>query len=212
MPTRFISNKVTFCVVGHSRSATGYMSALFSSYGYSIGHESVQNHGISSWLWAVKSPVVPFGQPRANLEIQHLLQVVRDPWAVVSSLVTGEKMDQRVVGFMRQYVYIDMTADPSAQAAYMVIGWNKLIQAQAPELVLQAEKAANSLMDWLPRRGYRISRRYKLPPKDYNTKHQSHALDLELMNNWPKGLLQAFRDHYQQYGYPVPELLGRLAT
>ena len=111
---------------------------------------------------------------------------------------------------MRQYVYIDMTADQSAQAAYMVIGWNKLIQAQAPALVLQAEQAVNSLEKWLPKNGYRISRRYKLPPKDYNTKN-SQPLDLELMNHWPSGLLMAFRDHYQQYGYPVPELLDRLA-
>jgi hypothetical protein len=210
MLTKFISNQVEFCVVGHSRSGTGYMSALFGCMGYRIGHESVQHHGVSSWLWPVKSPIVPFGQPRANMEIRHLLQVVRDPWNVISSLITSEAMNQRVIDFMRQHTYIDTTADQSAQAAYMVIGWNRLIQAQAPELVLQVERAAGLLSTWLPNHGYPIARRYKLPPTNYNTSPKSHKLELELMTGWPRGLLLEFRDHYRQYGYQVPLLLDRL--
>lgn len=213
MSVRLVNNDVEFCVTGHSRSGTGYMSALFGCLGYNVGHESVQKHGISSCLWAVNSPTVPFGDPRANRGIRHLLQVVRDPWNVISSLVTTEdmSMNRNVIDFMSQYIYIDKTADQSAQAAYMVIGWNKLIRAHPPVLTFQVERASEMLPGWLVRHGYRITRGSKLPSNNHNTRPNSHEIEMELMTTWPKGLLLAFRDHYQQYGYQVPQLLNRLA-
>jgi hypothetical protein len=210
MRVKLFTNKVEFCVMGHSRSGTGYMSALFGCLGYQVGHEHVQKDGISSWLWAINSPIVPFGPPRANTGINHLFHVVRDPWNVVSSLVTSDRMNQRVIDFMSQYIYIDKTADKSAQAAYMIIGWNRLIQAQTPELAFPVERAADVLPNWLTKHGYKIPQRYKLPPSNYNTDPKSYELEMELMTGWPKGLLRAFRDHYQKYGYPVPQLLSKL--
>jgi hypothetical protein len=152
------NDTLDFIIVGCCRSGTGYMSALFTACGYDVGHERLGKHGISSWCWAVTDTTTPgSGLPRKpTAASRHLIQVVREPWAVVSSILSNIIPHRPFRRWLRQHLPI-VGETILARSVELVVGWNELIETLKPGLVVKAEEAKVVIPTWLEERNFPTS-------------------------------------------------------
>jgi hypothetical protein len=125
-------------ILGHPRSGTGYVAALFRQAGWDVGHEFVREDGIASWMWAVDSEKVPWGDARNGAERpEHMIHVMRKPAAAVASIAYTEGDSE--LWRSKQIWLPPAPASLIERAVFSLLNWNLLIQAQAPTRVVQLE-------------------------------------------------------------------------
>lgn len=136
-----------FLILGHPRSGTMYMSALFRANGYDIQHEQMGEHGTSNWQMAVHAKEYPYplncGDKivRGDVEFETIIHVLRAPLLVIASTYHTEAI--RSDGFRSQYV--NMCGNPWEKAVMSYVGWTKLIQAQHVDLTMALPRAKELL-------------------------------------------------------------------
>ncbi len=199
---------VDFLILGHPRSGTGYMAQLFTALGYEVGHERVAEHGISSWMFAVYAEEVPYtfdGKTRGDIHPRHVLQVVRNPIDVISSMAHTVH-EEPAWEFIERYALVHREAPFEIRAVQSVIAWNRLIQGHFPRPTLvNLENAAVTVHDFLTRAGYKppALRDVTLPPANYNTRPHPRLGRGELIEKLPCELLCELQIHACQYGYQI---------
>lgn len=133
-----------YLILGHPRSGTKYMSEMFKNNGHDIGHEEMGKDGTSNWQMAVYASEYPYkGKDdftRIDFEPDVLVHVIRNPIDAISSIAFTEQPSE---WFRAKYVPIFGNFVERAILSY--VGWNKLITAQKPDIVLPLEKAAKLL-------------------------------------------------------------------
>lgn len=181
------------------------MAKLMQALGYDVGHETIGQHGISSWLWAADSPTVPSGAPRNRAHAGHTIQVVRHPWMVISSLVSTSMPSAVLEEYIARFTYFPY-GSPFRQAVHFVSNWNKLVQARNPDLVVKVEEADTVLPAWLAGLGYPIPASWDPPPKDYNSRDYSTELPISTLNEIPAWEQQLLMVHARHYGYEILQI------
>ena len=191
-----------FVVTGHARSGTKYMSKLLQAYGYDVGHEVVGKDGISSWCWGAPPGPVPYGQEKGEHKYGFLIQVVREPWAVISSCVTTYiAADPATIDFMRKSIELPPPGSPALEmATAMLCRWQDFISRQHPALVVQVEQAPEIITRFLVRHDYEIHGG-ELPATDTNTRDNSLELDRSGVSKLPSDLRRELNFYCWKYGY-----------
>ena len=78
-------------VLGHPRSGTCFAAHCFQRAGWDVGHEYLAPDGISSWMWAVDTPDIYYGDARDGTPLPEIvLHLLRAPAACVSSVAAVE--------------------------------------------------------------------------------------------------------------------------
>ncbi len=187
-----------FMITGAPRSGTGYMAKLMQALGYDVGHEAIGKHGISSWLWAADSPVVPCGTPRNHTKADFTIQVVRHPWMVVSSLVSTSLPSPIIEEYFSKFSHFPY-GSTLRQAVHVVVNWNKLIRSHGPDLVVKVEEAHIIIPKWLKEHGFTIPDEWVGPPTNYNSRDYSIEIPITTLSeihHWEQDLLFTHANHY----------------
>jgi len=115
-------------ITGCGRSGTKYITFILRRLGLDVMHEKVGRDGTASWLMAVDSTSTPWGPGRSNFEFQAILHQVRNPLAVIPSLVTFKPSSWNYI-----HKYIPHSEDDSVlvQAAKYWYYWNQEVEKVA---------------------------------------------------------------------------------
>lgn len=175
-----------FLILGHPRSGTSYMATLFQIFGLDVLHEAIGKDGISSWGYVTwHLPPYRFdGHSRLDFQFEHIIQVVRNPIKTVASVAFTE---QDSLAWRKQFVNI-FTDHPVSQAVESILGWNKLIYAQKPNLVCKLENSAEQLATYLNKPLPQI-----LPPPT-NTRSHNHVTLADIKKVCNTNLFMEFKE------------------
>lgn len=206
---------VDFMILGHPRSGTGYMSQLFTSAGYHVGHEYVGEYGISCWTFATPNANHIYGRKnsiryrsRQDFDYKFLIHNVREPRRALSSVYFSEHNDKSMATkFRRRHCdLIDPDHAALDQVVESYVGWNQMIEALGPDLTVRVEDCEQEVADFLVSNDYRFNGFEKAPTKDYNARPawkeaNPDGVTLEMLDGLlpeNKRRLNAFCD---QHGY-----------
>jgi len=201
-----MSTPVDFLILGHPRSGTGYMARLFTAFGYTVGHEKVERHGVSSWMFAVHADRVPYtfdGKTRGDIEPRHVFHVVRNPMDVIASM-SHTVHEDRAWEFIACYALVCRNAPWHIRAAQSVVAWNRLIQGHFPRpKVVHVENAPAAVHNFLARNGYQPPSlsSVRLPPTNYNSRPHPSVSREQIVAELPTDLADELEHHFQQYEY-----------
>ena len=186
-------------VVGHPRSGTGYMAKTLSSNNILLGHECMNRDGISSWMFAARSDKVPYTSDNSvpsQYIFDNIIHVVRNPLDVIASMAYSVLPDDKVLNYMENYIYIDQQEDHIVTAVRTWIGWNRLISALHPNIIIQVERAFDKLESFLD---------VKLPirstSKKYNTRKHKKIDAKKIRYFCGKNLFTLLEKEANIYGY-----------
>jgi len=190
-----------FRITGCGRSGTGYMAALMQAMGYDVGHETLGADGISSWMAAAVCEDVPHkGSPIVGVEFATTIHVVRDPMKAIPSIaVNFRAITWR---YVERFILIDRDASAYDRAAMYWVGWNRLVAAQNPDLIVPVDVAAAVLPQLLAKRGETPGRPETLPPSTVNHRVTTPAWNI-VEPSLPAWLLSAITEQAAGYGYAV---------
>lgn len=124
-------------ILGCGRSGTTYTSKLFKSYGYSVGHERLGKHGISSWLLVSDKKEVFLGPSYyqlSELDLPSVHQVRHPVKTIASCQSTGHQSweflsdeisidlnkDSKILRGMKYWLYWNLKAEERAIYTYRV--------------------------------------------------------------------------------------------
>lgn len=117
-------------ITGCARSGTAYTSKLFKSYGYSIGHESLERHGISSWCLVPATSARCWGPSSRELNGLGipLVHQVRHPIDVIASVSTAGEYSWK---FIEKFIPIKSNDSILLKCMKYWYHWNVLAESQA---------------------------------------------------------------------------------
>ncbi|HEY1067270.1 MAG TPA: hypothetical protein VGE52_14210, partial [Pirellulales bacterium] len=140
---------------------------------------------------------------RANFAFRHVIHVVRHPLAVIASTAYTESQAVEGLAYMARFIVVERTAGVFERACRTYLGWNKLIDAQAPALRVQVEAAPEILPGFLRERGlYRPAPSPPdLPATDYNSRRHPPLTAAELRLAVPGSLWLELREYAAALGY-----------
>lgn len=164
-------------IIGCGRSGTTFTSKLFKAHGFSVGHERLLQHGISSWLLVSNQDTVHIGPSYSEIKDLGLPVVhqVRHPIkAIASFLSTGHKSwefianeipidydnDNKVLRGMKYWYYWNLMAEKKATFTYQVekldevfpellrIGQFPVSFAKGEEVAKTTNTRPHSILNW----------------------------------------------------------------
>lgn len=196
-----------FYIIGHPRTGSGYMAKLMKHFDYEVGHEKIENNGISCWLNVHCVPkshkmdiLQPWGIPkRPESKKGIVIHHVRNPVNALASIILENK-EPGSYEFRKQIIkhhfYIDLDDyNEIDKAALSYIYWNRLAEAQGPQIRVRVEDALEQLSHFfykeVPLKG---------PSKETNTSKNRHSkVEWDTMS--PK-VYQLLDETCKRYGYP----------
>jgi hypothetical protein len=193
-------------VTGCGRCGTTYVSLLLRRSGLHVPHErKVGEDGISSWLFAAESRVVPWGPVPARYRFENVVHLVRDPLGAIPSIATFRSSAW-------QYIALHTPIDPGApvllRAARFWLHWNALVERRAT-LRVRIEDMPGALGRVLAHVGARdgSARVERAEPlrRDLNTRRhgrlfasfETRCLRLGIVPGFAKALLSRMRPRYK---------------
>lgn len=206
---------IDFLILGHPRSGTGYISKLFTSYGVNIGHETIDEHGISCWTFVTlncnhfngvpksKSQKSIKGIARQDLKYRHLVHNVRNPFDVINSIYQTEaNTHSQVFRLLHAVPKIDSNLDTLSQTILSVTRWNKMISELKPEIIFKVEDCAEEVKDYLEKLKFSVADSLFMDTQ-YNTrkKSKSNKLTIDDYKDVPAYILKELDEYCKTYGY-----------
>tara|TARA_Y100000389_G_scaffold95188_1_gene91843 strand:+ start:1088 stop:1795 length:708 start_codon:yes stop_codon:yes gene_type:complete len=206
---------VDFLILGHPRSGTGYISKLFSGYGIKIGHECIDEHGISCWTFVTPNCNHFNGVPkkgqrsikgitRQDIEYKHLVHNVRNPFDVINSIYQTEaNTHSQIFRLFHAEPKIDENLDTLSQTILSVTRWNKMIEQLNPEVVFKVEDCEECVKDYLVNNLNYKTEGVVFENKSYNTRKKSREQKLtkEDYANVPQYVLDELNEYCERYNY-----------
>ena len=144
-----------FLILASPRSGTNSSADFLQQLSYKVGHENMQNDGISSWMCAVNSNDYPFQKP-INLQqfhFENIIHIVRNPFNIIPSLILENKYSPNNKSYLFRRHFIqkefninlpentlnhNLTQDIET-AILTYIFWNKIIDKNKPTLTIKLE-------------------------------------------------------------------------
>jgi GR25 family glycosyltransferase involved in LPS biosynthesis len=212
--------------VGHPRCGSGYVSQLLGAFGLEIGHERMDAHGISSWMFAVDDAYYPYGKDkyarsRRYTHFRYIIHHVRSPFDAIPSLIVENQHSEKSFAFRRKHILryfgIDLaTLSPIDAAVASFIYWNRIIELMKPDVIIRIENDQESLFHALQTAELLEEEAQfsdvELPPKTVNARKPYKGAvidkpvltedDWESLSSFFKAELRFFR---KQYGYDFNE-------
>lgn len=198
-------------VLGHPRSGTGFISQYLTALGLPVGHERMQDRGVSSWMFAADADAVPYtfdGTVPTQFAFRHIVHVVRSPEKVIASMAFASLPDARTTNYMSRFITINRQGSVIEQAVQTYLGWNKLIMARRPDLRVKVEEAAEILPavlgDWELLDAATSAEEIVMPPTNYNARQHRELTWQDIRNAIPEALYAELVEFAEELGY-VPE-------
>jgi GR25 family glycosyltransferase involved in LPS biosynthesis len=209
-------------IVGHPRCGSGYMSQLLQAIGLDVGHESMGERGISSWMFAVYDENNPWAKnkyavSRLYTDFDYLIHYIRDPRTAIPYIIVENKYAPNSFDFRRKHIQQIFNEDISLhkteveKAIASFIRWNQIIQNQKPNLTVKVESdeaqviklcQQNNLVD----KDFCVN---DLPTKDVNLNkpyqgqiHQKPTVTMEMWNQVELDLKKELNHFCKIHGYP----------
>lgn len=129
------------------------------------------------------------------------VQVVREPWLVVSSIVSTVLPSREIRRWAGRFVSLGGEF-VLRRAVEFVVGWNRLVRDLGPSLVVRVEEAGGVVPGWLRSVGFSVGG-VSVPSLSTNTRPYSSVLPLSLGDCLPVKLVDALDEHCVLYGYDV---------
>jgi GR25 family glycosyltransferase involved in LPS biosynthesis len=211
--------------VGHPRCGSGYMGQLFQVFGLNVGHESMQEQGISSWMFAVDDAYYPYGKnkysrSRRYTYFKHIIHHVRSPQDAIPSILVENQYSEKSFEFRRKHIQrnfdIDLrelSAMDAAVASFIL--WNQLAERMNPALTIRIENDESKLFQYLKQESLLEIQDFPqslLPSKTVNTRKpykgqviEKPTLTLEDWKSVSNPLKEELRSFClnHQYDYPL---------
>jgi hypothetical protein len=207
--------KTDFLILGHPRSGTGYISKLFSGYGIKIGHECIDDHGISCWTFATKSANHFYGVPknesqkkikgisRQDLNYNHLIQNVRNPFDTINSVYHTESIsNSHIFRMLHCQPIIDENLDMLSKTILSTVRWNKMIESLSPDIVFKVEDCESEVKEYLNSLNFNMIDNV-FDNKKYNSREKSsiYKLTPEDYSSVPTYVLNELDEYCMKYNY-----------
>lgn len=191
-------------IIGCARSGTGYMTELFKQFGYFVGHESLQRHGISSWCLVPKTGKRcwgPSSQDLANLNLPYVHQV-RHPLKVIASMTTARSDSWR---FISRFIPIELNDNLIQNSMKYWYYWNRLAEKRAA-FTYQVEEIEKALPGLINIGGFDESRfdsaGIRKIRKDINQRNH-HSIAWSCLESEDSELTERIRTLATRYGYKL---------
>ena len=133
------------CIIGCARSGTKYTSMLFKSYGYALGHEMLERHGICSWCLVPVTTARCWGPSSWDLrsldlpvvhQVRHPLDVIASlstegssSWSFINKFIPIDSNDSFLVNCMKYWYYWNKLAESKAKLTYRVDDMESVLPA-----------------------------------------------------------------------------------
>ena len=199
--------KYKFLVLGHPRTGTGYMSALFRYLGYDVNHEEFGKDGISNWMYAVNNdeclPTWGTTIKRDENEFEHIFLVVRNPYTAIKSIINIENVVEQSLNYRLNYLNLDISGLNEVEIAiYVYHEWLKNIQNQYPMIkIIRLETAKEDLIKYLEENHLDIKFEKEEPSKNHNTRSQNFDYKEADFSSLSKKFQEVLREFCESYGY-----------
>jgi len=190
--------------VGHPRTGTGYTSKLLSSFGFSVGHETLQNDGIVAWQVMLSSKDfkngIPWVYPKIDydkINFETIIYNTRNPLNSIPSIVYTENPS---LSDRKTIVDFSEASNPVEMAIISICTFDTLIKNKYKNLIqYRVEDEQEKLFNLLSKK-YEINPNYNLPPSSYNSrKNRIGKIDYSVVR--PK-FQEMINNYCLEYGYP----------
>jgi hypothetical protein len=210
--------------IGHPRCGSKYMSELFKTIGLDVGHESMGDQGISSWMFAVYDENNPWAKDkyavsRFYTDFDFLIQYVRHPGTAIPSIIienqyAPDSFEFRKKHFIQAFggdIFLDKTELEKAIVSF--IKWNQIIKNQNPDLTVKIESCEAEVITFLQENNL-VSKELSVdqittPSKDVNSKkpykgqiYQKPKVTAQMWNEVKPELKKELNQFCQTYDYP----------
>ncbi|MDW8518559.1 hypothetical protein [Priestia flexa] len=198
--------KKKFLVLGHPRSGTGFMSALFNKFGYNVGHETMGKDGISSWMFAVDDNQVygEIGLTRKDFEFDYVIMNIRDPISIVSSTFYTENTATPSLEYRKKHINLSHVQNEIDLSVKSVLGWYSIIEKQNPDIVIKVDELPEqSLCSFL---NLAAELEHSVCPdavvqRNINGRKHETLSHTDLIQACNKQTVQEFENFCNRYGY-----------
>jgi hypothetical protein len=145
-------------ILGHPRCGSTFAAEAASSVGLQIGHETLHEHGMSSWMFAVEDMRAPFGREYGlwpmSTSFKVIIHHLRDPFDAIPSIMSENRIElsmryrtrhiEDIFGF--DIAQLETQID-RAVASYLF--WNKIIEMRRPKFWFRIEDDVEKLFEFL---------------------------------------------------------------
>lgn len=145
-----------FLCIGHPRCGTQSISYYLNQMGYNVGHENMDENGVSSWMLAVEDENYPWGDIKDKFRyyFKNVIHVIRNPYDAIPSIILENKYspDNKSYKFKKKHIQkilninlpdVDFNnlslLDETELAIKTFIYWNKICQLCNPETICKIE-------------------------------------------------------------------------
>jgi len=164
----------SFLITGHPRTGTGFTSQFFTLLGHPIGHETLKEKGMASWVHAAYDYHIPFFDKKQNhtisryeLSVKHLLLLVRDPKTAIPSIIIENRVNESY-NYRRFHILKERGIDLDAYDNYIekaivsYIEWIAIIEAQKPDGVIRLEQIEQDVLAYFSEQSIHYTVDYNL--------------------------------------------------
>jgi len=189
-------------IIGCGRSGTTYTSKLFKKAGYSLGHETLERHGISSWYATPNTWRRCFGPAQKELRLLNIPRVhqVRHPINAISSVATFK---EKSWDYVARYIPIEPGDSVLLRSMKYWYYWN-LLAEECSLFTYQVEQINSSLGELLRVGGFDRMRfddaLLESFPKNVNRRDHGSLTWDNLKTENPE-LADRIRELSRKYGY-----------
>jgi hypothetical protein len=203
-----------FLIISNPRSGSSSITNYFKQIGYNIGHETIFNDGVCSWMMAVNDKY-PWGNTKSKNEYKfdNVIHLLRNPFDTIPSLILENKYSENNKSYLFRKKHIkkilnqDLTPYESNDlelATLTYIYWNQICSKNNPDYTIKIEnledldKFNNNNIDIHTvhknktcNKHFYIEQTYKILKKPKITKEQYNNLSNDTLNK-----LKSFCDQY----------------
>jgi len=142
-----------FLIIGHPRGGTGYSSAIFKTFGFDIGHETVGASGISSWCFTTPDGYNAWTDcsRKSEYTFKWTFKAVRNPLSIINSLIKLESNNMSSNLFEKWSGYELTMKTPLDKATQRYLLWENTIEHFHPyiDFTFRVENQQKDLYDYL---------------------------------------------------------------
>ena len=150
-----------FLCIGHPLCGTKNISEYLKQMGYNVGHENMNEDGVSSWMLCVEDDKYPWGDVKDKFRyyFENIIQVVRNPFDAIPSIILENKYSPNNASYIFRKkhikylldidlpdINIDIDIDVITEIEIAIktfIYWYKICEKLNPRTICKIEEISN---------------------------------------------------------------------
>lgn len=189
--------------MGHGRGATSFANAWLNHNGIETRHEALGPDGIVDSGMSV--PTYPIrqglyaGLKRDEIDFDHKLTVVRNPWKTIATYYTVEHPD--AIWLHEPHISLEEAGHDELSATCLsVVRWTRSALAYGPTYIRAEEWNVNA-PQWLVNQGFADRDWLPLPANLVNHQKGRRFTREEIIGRVPASIAQEVKEFAEELGY-----------